>query len=872
LFKLFKIDFAVNDITYVREQMLNSILYLFLVVGAFAIIAGGIELYYQGSYELVYVYLTAYLPVVCCLILKKFLSYRIRVILILLSLYFLAFFILGRVGLSGAGMHLLMILTLLATVLIGIKAGFLAMILGLASIVLIGLCMSFGIISIDTAVMTNSTNLVAWILATIMFVIIGMILVICPGLLQLSLTKDISKAKHSEDINKTLYLISDAVNTTLDLQDLYKHIHILLDNILDVTNFFIAVVESKTNTLFFPYFVDTIDENFYPITDFNTSGSLTGMVVLHKKPLLLKKDELEERAAQKGVHGPTPLIWMGVPLIIKDKVMGVIALQSYENPDLFNEDDLDMLSAISNQIAIAIDRKQSYDELEKEKKVFLTTLEGNPHGIALIDNKDRYFYVNPRFTEITGYVLEDIPDRVAWFKKAYPDPEYRRKVIEAWESDKILQAGKEDFEFTIQAKDGLTKHIEFRGAFSKDLTMSVLTDVTDRKKTEKAMSELEQKLIQSQKMESIGLLAGGVAHDLNNVLSGIVSYPDLLLMDLPEDSPLRQPILGIQNSGQKAADIVQDLLTLARRGVKTTKIICLNDIIEQYLDSPEYDKLTEFHPNVEVELSLEKELFNIEGSVIHLTKTIMNLVSNAAEAQMSGGQIIISTDNHYVDKPAKGSEKLQKDRYVLLKVVDKGMGISDDDLKKIFEPFYSKKIMGRSGTGLGMAVVWGAVQDHNGFINVESTLGKGTEFYLYFPATTKLSANSYKPSVNENQGEKEKILIIDDVFEQREIASKMLEKLNYSVEAVSSGEEGVEYIKKHNVDLVFLDMIMEPGIDGLETYTRILEHSPGQKAIIVSGFSENDRVKEAQKLGVGGYLKKPYTFEKIASAVKKVLK
>ena len=873
MFKFLKTDLSDSGIAHVREQLLNGVVYLFSVLGIFAVIAGGMELYYQGSKDLVYVYLAAYLPVACCLVFKKFISYRVRSILLLSSLYFLAFFILARIGLSGAGIHLLIALSLLATVFLGIRAGLAAVILGLFSIILIGICMTLNLIPADLANLPNSTQPVAWIVAAILFVIIGMIMVVCPGILQLTLTEDVAKAKRSEDINKTLYSISNAVNITLDLQDLYKHIHHLLGNILDVTNFFIAVVDNKENTLHFPYYIDEEDDDFYPITNFSTNDSLTGLVVLHEKPLLLRKEELEARALKKGVHGPIPLIWMGAPLIIKDKVIGVIALQSYKDPDLFNEQDLQILSAISDQTAVAIDRKQSYEELEKEKETLLMTLEGNPHGIALIDNNDRYTYVNPQFTKITGYTLKDISSRQDWFEKVYPDADYRKKVIETWRRKITNRKNeKKDFEFKIQCKNGQKKSIEFRGTFSKDIAISVLTDVTRRKQTENAMFELEKKLVQSQKMESIGLLAGGVAHDLNNVLSGIVGYPDLLLMDLPEDSPLRKSILGIQTSGQKAADIVQDLLTLARRGVKTTQIICLNDLIEQYIDSPEHAKLAGFHPNVKIELFLDKELLNIEGSVIHLQKTIMNLVSNAAEAQISGGKIIISTKNQHIDKSLKGYEDLKQGDYVLLKISDKGMGIAADDLNKIFDPFYTKKVMGRSGTGLGMAVVWGTVQDHNGSINVKSKVGIGTDFYLYFPVTHNIAVTLEKTLIETNQGNQERILIIDDILEQREIASKMLEKLNYSVTAVSSGEKGVEYIKNNKVDLIVLDMIMDPGIDGLETYKRIIEYNPEQKAIIASGFSENDRVRDAQRLGAGGYLKKPYTFEKLGHAVKAELK
>jgi len=383
---------------------------------------------------------------------------------------------------------------------------------------------------------------------------------------------------------------------------------------------------------------------------------------------------------------------------------------------------------------------------------------------------------------------------------------------------------------------------------------------------------LEAQLQRAQKMEAIGTLAGGVAHDLNNVLSGIVSYPELLLLDLPEDSPLIKPILTIQKSGKKAADIVQDLLTLARRGVVATEVMNLNNIIDDYLKSPECANLKEFYPDAKIESNLEAYLLNIMGSSVHLSKTVMNLVSNAAEAMPEGGNIFISTESKYIDKPIRGYDDVKEGDYVILTVSDTGIGISSGDLEKIFEPFYTKKVMGRSGTGLGMAVVWGTVKDHRGYIDVQSTEGKGTTFTLYFPVTRKEIAGKEEAlPMEEYMGKGETVLVVDDVEEQREIASRILTKLNYVVTSVSSGEEAVNYMRGNSADLLVLDMIMHPGIDGLETYKRILELHPGQKAIIASGFSETDRVKEAQRLGAGKYIKKPYTMEKIGLAVKKEL-
>jgi len=197
------------------------------------------------------------------------------------------------------------------------------------------------------------------------------------------------------------------------------------------------------------------------------------------------------------------------------------------------------------------------------------------------------------------------------------------------------------------------------------------------------------------------------------------------------------------------------------------------------------------------------------------------------------------------------------------------MGIPAEDREKIFEPFYTKKTMGRSGTGLGLAIVWGTVKDHNGYIDLQTEIGEGTIFTLYFPVTREeLTAQQQKAPIEQYMGTGESVLVVDDIADQREIATKLLTRLGYQVHAVSGGEEAVEYLKGNKADILVLDMIMDPGIDGLETYQRVLEISPSQKAIIVSDFSETDRVRAAQKLGAGAYVKKPYFMEKIGVAIR----
>jgi len=393
----------------------------------------------------------------------------------------------------------------------------------------------------------------------------------------------------------------------------------------------------------------------------------------------------------------------------------------------------------------------------------------------------------------------------------------------------------------------------------------------ERNRAEEENAALESKLHRAQKMEAMGLMAGGVAHDLNNILSGIVSYPELLLMDLPEDSPLRNPMKTIQESGMRAVDVVADLMTIAR-GVATGKEISnLNTLIEGYLTSAEHQKLAETHPSITFKTEIDSDLLNISCSPTHIKKILMNLITNASEAVEGSGIVAISVLNRYLDEPLKSYEDVRTGEYVVLTISDNGSGISPGDMERIFEPFYTKKVMGRSGTGLGLAVVWNTVQDHKGYINVESS-EKGTVFELYFPVTRKeVSDEKAKIPLENYLGHGEKILVVDDEERQRVIACGMLTKLDYTAEAVSSGEEAIKYMKENTVDLIVLDMVMPKGINGRETYQQIIKIRPGQKAIIASGYAKTKEVDIAQELGAGKYIKKPYTLEKIGVAVKKEL-
>ncbi len=397
----------------------------------------------------------------------------------------------------------------------------------------------------------------------------------------------------------------------------------------------------------------------------------------------------------------------------------------------------------------------------------------------------------------------------------------------------------------------------------------IVMDITERKEMSEERRKLESQLQRAQKMELIGTLAGGVAHELNNILGVIVGYPDLLLKKLPEESPLRQNILKIQQAGIRAADIVQDMLILARRGVVTKEVVSLNRILSDHLNSPAHQQGMGQHPRIQTDERYECDLLNILGSPAHLSNMMMNLIQNAIDALPDGGKITISTHNQYLDKGTGSYEGVGEGDYVVMRISDNGAGMSSEDTDRIFEPFYTKKRMGRSGTGLGMAVVWGTVRDHEGYITVDSSSHEGTTFTLYFPVTRSETADECVSAPTETyMGSGEKILVVDDMAEQREIAAMLLKKLGYTVSEASSGEEAIEFLRHNPADLLVLDMIMDPGIDGLETLRRALKLYPGQRAVIASGFSETGRVREAWRLGAGSYISKPFTLEKIGLAVK----
>jgi PAS domain S-box-containing protein len=537
------------------------------------------------------------------------------------------------------------------------------------------------------------------------------------------------------------------------------------------------------------------------------------------------------------------------------------ALSSSQDYALRHEDRRDdEIGALINGFNAMLDQLQ---ERDRELRLTQFAMDHTSDAAFYLDESGRIFYVNNAACQTLGYApfellqmtMAQIDPGIALenepHKSQAPDGHTGEQTATLYET---RSGGWVPMEASAN-------RLSFEG---RNYTCIFARDISEKQ-------QMTARLQRAEKMETLGNLAAGVAHDLNNILSGLVSYPELLLLEMTEDDPLRSPLATIQKSGQKAADIVEDLLTLSRRGVAVNEVVNLNHIINDYLRSPEFAKLEHQHPKVTLANNLANDLFNLKGSAIHISKTLMNLVVNAAEAMPDGGVISLVTRNCYVEASGQSPAGLPEGEYVHLKVRDTGVGISAEDREHIFEPFFTKKKMGASGTGLGMSVVWATLQDHAGAIEVTSEEGQGTQFDLYFPATREAVEFINEHFVLEDFMGSGSILVVDDVEEQRTIASQMLIKLGYRVETAESGEAALERLRQGGFDLVVLDMIMSPGIDGLDTYVRMQAIRPHQATIIASGFSESKRVQKMQKMGAGAYLKKPYTLEDLAKTVRSAL-
>lgn len=391
----------------------------------------------------------------------------------------------------------------------------------------------------------------------------------------------------------------------------------------------------------------------------------------------------------------------------------------------------------------------------------------------------------------------------------------------------------------------------------KEAGQVVVRDITESKR-------LQEKLARAQRLESAGRVAGQIAHDFNNLLAPLTAYPTLIREELPDSQNVVELLEEMESAAEKISEINQQLLALGRRGHYSMELIDLNDLIRRVITTASL-------PNdIVVNRDLSQNPALIKGGAAQLTRAFTNLIHNAKEAMQGIGVLTVKTSNVALDEPIKGYAEVERGDYVKLEIADNGCGIEANVLDRIFDPFFTTKKMDRMrGSGLGLSIVHGVIEDHGGYLEVNSQIGEGTSFSLYFPASQQQTIEVEKQD-EMSSGKGERILLVDDDPIQRRVTTRLLKRLGYNVHSVPSGEEAVKYVKSAAQDLLVLDMVMD-GIDGAETYRQILEFNSKQKAIILSGYAMSQRVEEVLRLGAGTFVSKPVSPKMLANTIRKEL-
>ncbi len=505
------------------------------------------------------------------------------------------------------------------------------------------------------------------------------------------------------------------------------------------------------------------------------------------------------------------------------------------------------------------ERKEALRELFAEKEKMRSLSENTPVGMALIDSKGRFVYINPRFKAIFGYDLADIPDGRTWFRKAYPDEAYRHRVIEAWLEDLRTKSLRDQGIYNVVCKDGSTKVIGFIPVqLGNGDVIMVCEDITERKR-------LEAQLVNAQKMEAIGTLSGGIAHDFNNILMGVQGYISLMMIDTPPGHTHYGWLKNIEELVRNAADLTRQLLGFARGGKYVVKPFSMNELVEK--TSSMFGRTKK---EIVIHRKYQGDIWPVEGDQGQIEQVLLNLYLNAWQAMPAGGILSLGTSNTLLAAAEARAHSVVPGRYVCTRITDNGVGMDAKTKERIFEPFFTTKELGR-GTGLGLAMVYGIVKNHNGYIDVESGPGKGSTFRFCLPASEK-DVDRVRVETAETVKGTGTVLLVDDEPAVLTVSRAMIESLGYTVYAVSTGEEAISLYgeKKDSIDLIILDMIM-PGLSGSGTFDRIREMNPGAKVILSSGYSLNEQARSIMEKGCRGFVQKPFTIADISRKLREVL-
>lgn len=512
--------------------------------------------------------------------------------------------------------------------------------------------------------------------------------------------------------------------------------------------------------------------------------------------------------------------------------------------------------------------KKTHEALSRKEEFFRAIIENTSDLILIIDKDGTVSYLSPSVEKILGYKHTELANRELWVIITEEDVPRLKAEISA-----ALSTQETPIPIHCKAK---TKNGEEKilSGIAKNLCNNptvgglviTMRDVTEEKLAEEEKRKLELQLIQARKMEAIGTLAAGIAHEFNNLLMGIQGYTSLMLLSTDISHAHHEKLRGIEKQVQIGAELTKQLLAFSRQGRYEVEPTDLNKLISRTVSIfGKTIREIRFHENY------QEGLYLVDADQGQMEQVFLNIFLNASQSMPTGGDVYIKTENVFIDASHKAPYKITPGDYVKVTIKDTGMGIDEETKKRIFEPFFTTKEMGR-GTGLGLATVYGTIKGHSGFIDVDSEPGQGTTFTIYLPAS-KSSSILVKENMREEKMEgTETILVIDDERTVLDVTAEMLTSLGYRILTAENGESALTIFreKSKEIKLIIMDMILTD-IDAGELYERIREIEPEVKVILASGYSMNGLARSILERGVRAFIQKPYRLSELSKKVRSVL-
>ena len=675
--------------------------------------------------------------------------------------------------------------------------------------------------------------------------------------------RDITERRRSELVQRAIFRISEAAHTVLSLQELFSALHRIVGELMPARNFYLALYDAETDTLSFPYFVDEFDDTPAPK---RPGRGLTDYVLRTGRPLLATPEvsrELEHRGEVDLIGAPS-LDWLGVPLVAAGKTMGVLVVQTYAEGVRYSEDDRDLLEFVSAQIAMAVERKRSEQALRESGEQFRQLVAHIHDALIRDDAAGNIIFANDQFLAMFGFERAQLPRLTL---RDYVAPEWLDQLQERHERRMRGEAAPHTFEFEGLGPDGRRLWLEVDVVPLTDDTgrpigtQSAIRDISERK-------ALEAQLRQAQKMEAVGHLAGGVAHDFNNLLTTVLASQELLAAGLPAEGAHVEDLETIRQAARRAAELTRNLLAFSRQQAIDLRAVPLGTLVGNFARLSRRILPEDIEVTVEVE-SADSVVRADPGAVEQM---LMNLVTNSRDAMPSGGTLRLTVGREALDEEFRRAHGWgEPGDYVVLTVADTGRGMDPKTLQRIFEPFFTTKPVG-AGTGLGMAMVYGLVKQHGGFINVYSEPDLGTTVRIYFPARTDAAGPELEAAAGAARGGKETILLVEDDATLRRTATRVLQKYGYAVLTATDGLDALNVIRtaQRPPDLIISDVVM-PHASGPQLLSALRDAGAAPRMLFTSGYATRDVRERALADGGVPFLPKPWTIAELLRKVREVL-